>query len=99
MLNTGSLNTTSMLLGCRTIVLCPGPALARCGSGGSNDVGKGRNRTIPSGREQESRGKESGTGIGQTVGVAAGGGPAAMRHRSRRGLLLGAGRRIALHLL
>src|SRR5215471_9504190 len=99
MLNTGRLDAASMLLGCRTIVLCPGPALTRCGTGGSSDVGAGRNRIISSGREQKGRSKEGGKGIGQTVGVAAGGRPAAMRHRSRRGLLLGAGRRIALHLL
>jgi hypothetical protein len=64
MLNTLSRKSTSMLLGCRAIVLCPGPAGMRRDSGGSNDFGAGRNRTISSGRKQKGRGRKSGADIG-----------------------------------
>src|SRR6478609_4321574 len=99
MLNTVSRNTTSMLPGCRAIVLCPGPARMRRDPDGSNDFGAGRNRTISSGRKQKGRGRKNGADIGQATGVAAGRGPAAMRDRPRRGLLLGAGLRVTLQLL
>src|SRR4029079_4159918 len=99
MLNTVGRNTTSMLPGCRAIVLGPRPVGAHRDSGRSDDFGVGCNRAISSGRKQEGRRRKSGAGIGQAAGFAAGGGPAAMRDRPRGGLLLGAGRRATLQLL